>query len=388
VKLTARGAARAREGHALIWRTDVSTVEDAGADEVVITDERGRTLGSALFAPEPSPIALRVYAHKASHVRFDDLLPDLILRSDARRAGMGDVYRMVHAEADLVPGLVVDRYGDAAVLQTTTAALDRREEAIAELLRARLGLRLIVARDDGSMRDMEGLPRTKRILVGEREGEPTTRRIREGKATLELDLLADAKTGTFLDQRENHARVAEVAGGPGEVLDAFTYHGGFGLALAAADPGARVLALDEDPAAVARARRNAELSGLHNLEARAADAFEALQGFEREGRKFRVVVVDPPALGKRKGSVETALRAYKELNLRALRIVERDGWVVTCSCSGKVTPVLFEQMLIATMRNAHRQVAIVERRGAGRDHPVLLGAPETEYLKCFLLRVS
>jgi 23S rRNA (cytosine1962-C5)-methyltransferase len=214
---------------------------------------------------------------------------------------------------------------------------------------------------------------------------PPRVRITEGRARLELDVLEDKKTGGFLDQRENHLRVGELARPGLTALDAFTYHGGFGLALAAR--GADVLALDEDPGAVARARANAALSDLANLRVEQVDAFQELRRFEREARRFDVVVVDPPALAKRRGPVDAALRAYKELNLRALRITAEGGWLVTCSCSGKVTRELFEAMLVDAAADAGRQATIVERRGAASDHPVLLGAPETEYLKCFLLRV-
>jgi 23S rRNA (cytosine1962-C5)-methyltransferase len=375
VGVTARGAARVRAGHPWVLRADVVAPPGDG-DEAQVVDERGRPLGAALWAGPPAPIALRVYARDP--VGFDEVWPTRLRQAIARRGG-APLCRLVHGEADRLPGLFVDRYGDVAVIQTATAALDRREPRIATALAGELGLRLVVARDDGSARDHESLPRRKGTLLGDG---PTRVRVREGAATLELDVLEDAKTGSFLDQRENHLRVAALA--RGEALDAFTYHGGFALALAGrAD---RVLALEQDPAAAARARANAELSGLRNLTIEVADAFQALRRLEREGRRFDVVVVDPPALAKR-GPLTTAVRAYKELNLRAFRLTAPDGWLVTCSCSGKVTAARFEAMLVEAARDAGRSAAIVERRGAAGDHPVLLGVPETEYLKCFVLRV-
>jgi 23S rRNA (cytosine1962-C5)-methyltransferase len=378
ITVSQRGAARARDGQPWIYRTDV--LGDGGdAEEVTITDERGRDLAVALWVKPPAPIALRVLSPGASAPPFDDLLQDRLAAAVARRGG-ARLCRLVHAEADGIPGLFVDRYEDVAVVQAATAAIDRREAAIARALVGRLGVRLVVARDDGSARDLEALPRRKAVLHG---AGPTRVRVREGAAVLELDVLEDAKTGGFLDQRENHARVAELA--RGEALDAFTYHGGFALALA--PRAASVLALDQDPRAVERARANAAASGFANVSVETADAFVALRGFEREGRRFDVVVIDPPALAKRRGPLETALRAYTELNLRAFRITAPDGWLVTCSCSGKVTPAAFEALLVDAARAAGRQAVLVERRGAAADHPALLGVPETDYLKCFILRV-
>jgi 23S rRNA (cytosine1962-C5)-methyltransferase len=378
VTVSPRAAARVRGGHPWVYRTDVTGgAEGSGGDSVVVVDERRRLLGSALRAPPPAPIALRVFA-RGEAVAFDDVWRTRLLEAVARRGG-ARVARLVHGEADRLPGLFVDRYEDVAVVQTATGAVDRREPEIARALAAELALRLVVARDDGSARDHEGLARRKGILVGEG---PTRARVREGAATLELDVLADAKTGGFLDQRENHERVAGLA--RGEALDAFTYHGGFALAMA---PRAdSVLGLDEEPAAIERARENAALSGFGHARFEVADAFQALRRFEGEGRRFDVVVIDPPALAKR-GPVPQALRAYKELNLRAFRVTRPGGVLVSCSCSGKVTPALFEETIVLAARDAGRSAAILERRGAATDHPVLLGVPETDYLKCFVMRV-
>jgi 23S rRNA (cytosine1962-C5)-methyltransferase len=375
----ARGAARVQRGLPWIYRADVLAPPEGTPDDVEVRDERGRVLGSALWAPLPAPIALRVYARNVS-VSWDASWPAALDASVARRGGEPVCCRLVHGEADGVPGLFVDRYGDVAVLQSATGAVDRREAAIASRLAGALGLRLVAARDDGSARDHEGLPRKKGILCG---GGSTRVTYAEGSARFTVDVLEDAKTGGFLDQRANHARAGELANG--EALDAFTYHGGFALALAGR--AGRVVALDEDPRAAARAAENAAASGLTNVEVRAADAFAELRRFEREGRRFDIVVIDPPALAKRKAGGEGALRAYHELNLRGFRITAPGGWLVTCSCSGKVTSALFEEMLVAAARDAGRDAQLVERRGAGADHPVLLGMPETEYLKCFVLRV-
>lgn len=393
VVLTPRGASRLRRAGGFVLRSDVAVPPPPGRDLVRVRDGRGQLLGSALWA-ERGPIAARLYA-RTDRPLDKDLLAERIRAADHRRRLLfasepeRDAYRVVHGEADLLPGLFVDRYGDAAVIQTATAAMDAREPLLAELLRAELGVARVVVRDDGSARDLEELPRRREILIG---GPSATARFHDAGSLMEADLLVDRKTGSFLDQQENHALAAEYARRlrpRGRALDAFTYHGGFALALARA--GLVVSACDEDPQAIGRARRNAELSRTH-VEFLVHNAFDLLRSHEAGGRRFDVVVVDPPALAKRgrhapAASQQAALRAYKELNLRALRLVEPGGLLVTCSCSGRITVDDFGAMLDDAAADAGRVVQILERRGAGQDHPVLCGMPESEYLKCWFLRV-
>jgi 23S rRNA (cytosine1962-C5)-methyltransferase len=211
---------------------------------------------------------------------------------------------------------------------------------------------------------------------------PTRVDYTEGDVRFTADLLEDAKTGGFLDQRENHLRARAFA--RGAALDAFAYHGGFALHLARGCD--RVLALDESAAAIDRARANAVASGLRNVECRVANAFDVLRQLEGQGARFDVVVLDPPALAKRRGALAAAERGYRELNLRGLRLLREDGVLVTCSCSAQMTPPRFEAMLAEAAGLAGRPVQVLERRGAAADHPVLLGVPATEYLKCWILR--
>jgi 23S rRNA (cytosine1962-C5)-methyltransferase len=404
VKVTPRGVARVRSGHPWIYRADVVGGDAAGDQGVLVVDERGKPLASALLAPPPATIALRVYARSEKFVRFDDaLLAERLARAVERRrpapgAPLPEAARLVHAEADQLPGLFVDKWGDAAVVQAATAAIERREPMIARWLAERLSLRLVLARDDGSTRELEGLPRRKAVLFGA-PGAATVAEVREGHASFSHDLLEDAKTGGFLDQRENHVHVGELA--RGEALDAFSHHGGFALAMAANRAQVtQVTAIEQDPRAAARAAENARRSGLaERVRVETADAFVLLREYERVGRQFDTVVVDPPALAKRagggprqgggasRGPNDQALRAYKELNLRAIRLTRPDGLLVTCSCSGKVTAEIFAGMLAEAARDAGRDVVILERRGAASDHPVLVGVPETEYLKCWICRV-
>jgi 23S rRNA (cytosine1962-C5)-methyltransferase len=381
VTLSERGAARVRAG--LPWVFEPDVLPSAVTEDVVrVVDRRGAMLGTALYA-RGARLPVRMLDRR--EVAFDTpLIEDRLGQALARRTVLfagADAYRVVHGEADLLPGLIVDRYADVAVLQTMARAVDARKREIAEIVRRVLGVRLVAARDDGGARDFEGLPRTREVLLGDG---PTMVSYHDAGNLFEIDVLADGKTGGFLDQAENHAQAARYAAG--EALDAFTYHGGFALALARGG-ARRVLAIDESPEAAARARANAARNGLTGVEVEVGNAFDRLRALEAEGRRFDVVVIDPPALAKRKSSITGAERAYKELNLRGLRLCRPGGVLMTCSCSGKITPDQFGRVIEAAVRDVGRPVQLLERRGAGRDHPPLVGVPETEYLKCWILRV-
>ncbi|HXU67772.1 MAG TPA: class I SAM-dependent rRNA methyltransferase [Polyangia bacterium] len=383
VTVSARGAARLRGGHPWVYAEDVAR-QDARGDVVRVVDGRGATLGTALWAPG-ARLPLRLFAR--DEVTLDAALVEKRVRAadELRRRMMpgADAYRVVHAEADGLPGLVVDRYADVCVLQTTARAMDAREAEIADVVARVCDARLVVARDDSSARDFEGLPRRRGVV----RGEGTTRvQYHDAGSVFEVDVLADGKTGGFLDQAENHARAATYVPAGAEALDAFTYHGGFALALARGG-AASVLALDEAALAAERARENAARNGLSQVKVEQANAFDRLRALEGDGRSFDVVVIDPPALAKRKSAFGAADRAYKELNLRALRLTRPGGIVVTCSCSGKLSPEGFGAIVAEAARDAGKTVQLIERRGAGRDHPPLLGVLETEYLKCWILRV-
>jgi 23S rRNA (cytosine1962-C5)-methyltransferase len=260
--------------------------------------------------------------------------------------------------------------------------MNAHRATIAELVEWIVGKSLVIARDDGSARDFEGLPRMREILRGKGS---TTIEYRLGPNRLVADLLTDSKTGGFLDQADNHALVAALAPPGARCLDAFTYHGGFALALAR--KGGPVLATDEDAQAVARASANATRNGLANLTVEKANAFDLLRSLEAAGRKFDVVVLDPPALAKRNSGDNAAERAYRELILRGLRITESEGLVVACSCSGRISREHFDTIVAEAAADSGRSVQVLARMGAGRDHPELVGVPETGHLKCWVLRV-
>ncbi|MEW5737764.1 MAG: class I SAM-dependent rRNA methyltransferase [Myxococcota bacterium] len=385
VRVTPAGAKSLRGGNPWCYRTEVDRWPDGLEPGAVVdvVDGQKNPIGQA-FAASKSPLALRLLTRKPS--REEKIDADFFARrfeaSLARRASLHhrDAYRLVHGEADLLPGLFVDRYGDTLTLQTLSEGADRRKAEWAKVLAKLTGARLVVCRDDASGRDFEGLPRQKTILLGE---EPTVVAFHEGQTRFEIDLVRDSKTGSFLDQVDNHVRAGELA--RGEALDTFSYHGGFALALARQCTS--VIAVEQDPTAAERIRENARANGRHNVTVETANAFDVLRAYSDEGRRFDAVVLDPPGLAKRREGMKAARRAYHELNLRALKLVKPDGLLVTCSCSGKVSRELFEQLVLGAAADAKRQVQILERRGAGIDHPPLGALPETEYLKAWFLRV-
>ncbi|MBN2576146.1 MAG: class I SAM-dependent rRNA methyltransferase [Deltaproteobacteria bacterium] len=398
VKVGARGRARIAAGQVWIYRQDVAAgpetdARSGGPTLVLVTDERRKPLAVATWAAH-SPVALRIL-HPPRPARWGGgwgkTLPDLAQIVADRLAGAlafrrrlaldRDAFRAVHGESDGLPGLFLDVYADAAVLQTATVAMDAHKGEIAKIAAAQLASRLIVSRDDGSARDFEGLPRTTGLLLG--SGSSMVE-YRLGPNRFVADLLADGKTGGFLDQADNHALVAALVPKGARCLDAFAYHGGFALALAR--KGARVLATDENAQAVERTRANAARNSLANLEVRQANAFDLLRSLEASGETFDVVVLDPPAFAKRRSGDLAAARAYREIVLRGLRLAAPGGLVVACSCSGRVSREQFDAIVAAAAADSGRQVQILARLGAGRDHPELAGLPETGHLKCWILR--
>jgi 23S rRNA (cytosine1962-C5)-methyltransferase len=287
-------------------------------------------------------------------------------------------YRLVHGEADLLPSLIVDKYGDYLVVQTLSQGMDRLLPSIVEMLSEIMAPRGLVARNDPKSRVLEGLEQRVDVVGGQ---VPELVSITELGVEYDVDLRHGQKTGLFLDQRENRAAAAVYA--HGRLLDCFSYHGGFALVL-----GRRcesTLAIDVSEDAVARLRQNAERNGVA-VDARAGNVFDELRGLERLGERFDTIVLDPPAFAKNKASVPKAVAGYKEINLRALKLLSPGGTLVTCSCSYHVSEAAFAGIVHDASVDARTHVTVVEKRMQGRDHPVLLGVPETYYLKCFVLR--
>jgi 23S rRNA (cytosine1962-C5)-methyltransferase len=380
ITITQRGEERVRTGHPWIYKSDVAKVEASGGDTVTVVGPRGRPLGQALYS-DRSEIALRLLsrgAEPADPLLWKSRLSQAI-RFRETLAIDATAYRLVHGEADRLPSLIVDRYGEYLVLQALSQGMDRLLPDITQLLVELVAPLGILARNDPRVRLLEGLEQKVEVLHGT---VPAAVEVREGQVSYAVDLHHGQKTGLFLDQRENRVAAAQYA--RGRLLDAFSYNGGFALALAPKCD--EVVAIDISEDAVARIRTNAERNGLANVRARAMNVFDELRELERRGERFDTIVLDPPAFAKNKAAVQKALSGYKEINLRALKLLPPGGVLITCSCSYNVTEGDFADVLASAAVDAHAEVAVVEKRMQGRDHPVLLTVPETYYLKCFILR--
>jgi 23S rRNA (cytosine1962-C5)-methyltransferase len=378
--ISARGEERVRLGHPWIYRSDVLEVSAAAGDVVEVRGPRKRLIGRAFYS-DRSQIALRMLAR--GDVAVDtELWRARIDAAIAFRASLSidaTAYRLIHAEADLIPSLIVDRYDDYLVLQALSQGSDRLTSSIVPMLVELTGVRGILTRNDPRVRLLEGLEQKVEVVYG---AVPETITVREGVTEYQVDPWRGQKTGLFLDQRENHTAAAVYA--TGRVLDCFSYQGGFALQLAR--HAERVDALDVSGEAVARVAANARRNRLANVEAREVNVFDELRHLEREGARYDTIVLDPPAFAKNKGAVPKALAGYKEINLRALRLLATGGYLVTCSCSYNVDEATFGQVVYEASVDSHAHVTVVEKRMQSRDHPVLLGVPETYYLKCFILR--
>ncbi|HVH67935.1 MAG TPA: class I SAM-dependent rRNA methyltransferase [Gemmatimonadales bacterium] len=379
VVVSAKGAARWQAGHPWIYRTDIHDEPGDTPGIVTATDRRGRHLGQALYSPK-SEIRLRLLTRGREPIDAS-WWAQRIAAAAARRGGIeATAYRVVHAEGDALPSLVVDRYGPYLVAQLLSAGVDAVSHDVLEGIGVALAPDAILLRNDSTVRRHEGLQLE---VVAARGTVPATVLVEEAGVRYLAAPHTGQKTGAFLDQRENRLLVAAHAG-PGRALDLFTYHGSFALHLArrAGD----VLAVDSSGDALARGRENAALNGLTNIAWREANAFDLLRELERHGETFDSVVLDPPAFAKSKAAVPRALAGYKDINLRAMRILAPGGVLFTCSCSYHVSRNIFLDMLAAAARDAGRRLQLLALTGAARDHPELLTVPETSYLKGTLLR--
>jgi 23S rRNA (cytosine1962-C5)-methyltransferase len=382
--VSAKGASRVRSGHLWIYRSDVTQKPQAESGSIVrVVDQRGRFIARAHYGKE-SEISLRIISKEDVEITREFWLARLRAAAGWRERVVSDTdaYRLVHAEGDLLPGLIVDRYGDCFAIQTLTRGMDALKSMWAELLLEEFHPRLIVERNDAKVRQLEGLPMINSTLYAR----PATAGgliITENGIRFGIDLLEGQKTGAFLDQRENRAAALRYARGRG--LDCFSFHGSFALHIAKGCE--RVTAVDISEPAIANARRNAELNSVTHIEFVAGNVFDLLRDYDDAGERFDTIVLDPPAFAKNRGAVEGALRGYKEINLRALRLLNPGGVLVTCSCSYHVGEELFLETIADAARDAGRAVQIVEKRTQSRDHPILLTVPETYYLKCIVARV-
>jgi len=381
VVISSRGVDRLRAGHLWVYRSDVRTAQAEPGSVVRLTDERGRFQGRAFYS-DKSQIAIRLLTR--ADVPVNRAFFAERLRRAARYRALivenSEACRLVYSEADLLPSLIVDRYGDYLVIQTLSQATDRLKELFLDILVEMFSPKGVLERNDPRVRLLEGLDQRVGVLHGE---VPPEIQVKENGVTFVYDLLKGQKTGSFLDQRENHGAARRYASG--DVLDCFSYQGGF--ALTVADRCARVEGIEMAPAALAAARRNQELNAISNVQFREGNTFDVLKEYDEADRRFQMVILDPPAFAKNRDSLPAAQRGYKEINLRALKLLEPGGFLITCSCSYHISEPLFLQILAEAATDARRTVAVVERRTQAQDHPILLTMPETHYLKCLIFRV-
>jgi 23S rRNA (cytosine1962-C5)-methyltransferase len=397
LKLSPRGVARLQGRHPWAYRSDLIVEKEKDIPpgamvrvfEAREKGERGKFLGTALYSSS-SQIAIRMISH-GSVADLPALIAERIRAAIAYRHSLvanTDAYRVVFSEADFLPGLIVDRYSDVLSVQILTQAMDSApvREAIVQTLRKENALTPagIIERVDPRIRDLEQLPpRPSGLLFGDK----TSTQINMNGIRFLYDGLEGQKTGAFLDQRENYAAAARYA--HGEALDVFCYQGGFALHLAL-DPSAKcssVIGVDSSRPALEMAEKNAALNG-REMEWIEANAFDLLREYSAADRQYDTIVLDPPAFAKSKRDLEKALRGYKELNLRALKMLRPGGILVTCSCSFHVSPADFMGVVADAARDARKDLRVVESRGAAKDHPILLNVPETSYLKCLIAYVS
>ena len=377
--VSGKGAARWTAGHPWIFASDVVDVPtDAEPGAVPVKTERGRPIGWALYSPR-SEIALRLI-DRDPDARIDgDWWRRRLAAAATRRASLADVataYRLVHGEADGCPSLVVDKYDRWLVVQLASAGVERYRDEIVHALCEMTGAEGILARNDLAVRQKEGLPRTVELLSGD---VPRMIDVQEYGVHYYAAPWDGQKTGAFLDQRENRARIGALARAGGRALDCFSYHGSFALHLARRS--GEVLALDTSAAALARARENAERNGVTNISFVEADAFEYLKAAERARERFDTVVLDPPAFAKTKRALGAAARGYKEINLRGMRLLKPGGLLYTASCSFHLSKAQFLDILESAAADSGRRLALREFLGQPIDHPEVLTIPETGYLK-------
>ena len=399
--ISRRAADRLHSGHVWVYRSDILQLPAVKEDEAVprllpVTDQRGLLLGTALYSPA-SEIPLRLISTEliADEAAWLDLLTERLRRAIAARVSMLseaiNACRLVFSEADALPGIVIDKYGELVILQLLSKAVDNEAVRIVvtQVLREALHPATIVERPDPRIRELEQLstPLDPAPLYSRDADEPLLATIfRLNGLNFHYDATAGQKTGAFLDQRENYVAAARHV--HGEALDICTYQGGFALHMAQAC--SHVTGVDVSHAALEVAEKN--LAANPQLSAKVdwveANAFDLLRDWSDAGNQYDTIVLDPPAFAKSKRAVEGALRGYKEMNLRAMKMLRPGGVLVTCSCSHHVSPADFTAVVAAAAGDAGRRVQLLERRGAALDHPSILTIPETEYLKCLICRVE
>ncbi len=382
VRVNRKAANRIASGHPWIFSSDVLDRGEAQAgDTVTVLGPKGTALGTAHYSAS-SQIALRLLSERVETIDRAFYLRRIAAAEAHRKRVVADseAYRLVHGEADQLPGLVIDRYGEYFTLQTLDQAMDRAKGDIVSVIQELFAPRGIAERNDVAVRKREALPLQTGVLAG---AIPDTICLKMNGLTLHADLLRGQKTGIFLDQRENYLAAARYA--HGRALDCFASTGGFALHLAARSES--VEAVDSAEAALRVARMNAQANAIANINFREADVFEVLGAHASARKRFDLVVLDPPAFAKSRQSLEAATRGYSEINRRALQLLDAGGVLVTCSCSHHLSEAALLEIVAQASLDAGKKLRVLERRMQAQDHPVLLTVPETLYLKCLILEV-
>lgn len=373
---------RIMSGHSWVYANEVATIKgkDKNGSLATVYSFDGRFIGKG-YINHASKILIRIFIRNSEDDGEELYLKRIKAANDYRlRLGYANSYRMVFAEADNLPALIIDRYGDYLVMQCLSLGIDLRKKMICECLVKLFNPKGIMERSDVSVRKKEGLQEVKSVLYGEI---PDFCEIEENGLKMLVDVKNGQKTGYFLDQKENRFAVRRYC--IGEVLDCFCNSGGFSLN--AAKTADKVISCDISELALQNVRANAELNGIKNIETLCGDVFELLRTFKKSGKKFNTVILDPPAFCKTADEVKDAYRGYKDININAMKIVESGGFLITCSCSHYMSFSLFEKMLMEAARESGRNVRSVEIKTQAPDHPSLLCAEETQYLKFFVLQV-
>ena len=382
VTVNKRGADRIRRGHLWIYRSDVANADDVAGGSIVRVRDQNRNLVGQAFYSDSSQIALR-FLTQTEDVIDAEWWRKRIQSATARRKGHGsgtNAYRLIYSEGDLLPSIILDRYDDVLVLQTLAQGSDAIKPLLTELLVEEFHPRAIVERNDVRVRQHEGLDLKTGVLYGTAPGEFE---ILQHDIRFIVSPLAGQKTGSFLDQRENRMAARTVA--HGRALDCFTFNGAFALHLANVCDS--VTGIDISAEAIQSAQRNAAINNAANVDFQEANVFDALRELEAADERFDTIVLDPPAFAKNRASVKAAARGYKEINLRALKLLNPGGVLITCTCSYHMSEEFFMKLLTEAANDAHKRLQLIEKRTQASDHPILLGVPETYYLKCMIARV-
>jgi 23S rRNA (cytosine1962-C5)-methyltransferase len=380
--VTKRGADRIRNGHLWIYRSDVVDTADASGGSVVSVIDKGRNFIGQAFYSDSSQIALR-FLTQTSETIDREWWRRKLREAHGRRAGLTsdtNALRLVYSEGDLLPSIIIDRYADVFVLQTLSQGSEAIKPMLVELLAEEFAPVAIIQRNDVKVRLHEGLEMVAGTLYG---AAPEEFEILQDGIRFKVAPLAGQKTGSFLDQRENRSAARAIA--HGRALDCFTFNGAFALYLAQTCES--VTGIDISADAVKLARANAEINNAANVEFREANVFDALRQMESAGERFDTIVLDPPAFAKNRASVKAAERGYNEINLRALKLLNPGGVIITCTCSYHMPEHAFLEIIAQAANDAHRRVQVIEKRMQSSDHPILLTVPETYYLKCVIARV-